>query len=250
MNFDRCRFSLNVLEESLIAVGGHHEGFQRLDDQIGSNVATVEKYDPASDSWTMLTPLPEFRSQHAGATYKNKLFISGGIDGYGSVLNSFYEYDSSTHAWTKICNLTPRADHVMLRLGMKIFICGGWQEIDGHRRFISAIKCYDINTSSINVITHVHTPRYHAGITMINNRIYFIGGFAADGNVSNLKLNFSWEILILDIFRHTATKIEVYDIIEDKWYFPEKYPKHIWEHILSTIYIPKDRVELISVKLS
>lgn len=45
-----------------------------------------------------------------------------------------------------------------------------------------------------------------------------------------------------DIFRHTATKIEVYDIFEDKWYFPEKYPKHIWEHILTTIYIPKENV--------
>lgn len=182
MNFDRCRFSLNVLENSLIAVGGHSEGFQRLDDQIGNNVATVEKYDPTSDSWTIMTPMPEFRSQHAGATYKNKLFISGGIDGYGSVLNSFYEYDSSTDSWIKICNLTPRADHVMLRVGMKIYICGGWQEIDGHRRLISAIECFDINTSSINVITYIQTPRYHAGITMINNRIYFIGGFAADGN--------------------------------------------------------------------
>lgn len=47
-----------------------------------------------------------------------------------------------------------------------------------------------------------------------------------------------------DIFRHTATKIEVYDIIEDKWYFPESYPRSTWEHSLATIYIPKDRVEV------
>jgi hypothetical protein len=47
-------------------------------------------------------------------------------------------------------------------------------------------------------------------------------------------------ILIADIFRHTATKIEIYDIGEDKWYFPEKYPKHIWEHMLTSIYIPKE----------
>lgn len=176
MNFDRCRFSLNVLEDSLIAVGGHSEGFfQRLDEQGANNVASVEKYDPTTDNWMMLTSMPEYRSQHAGATYKNKLFISGGIDADGNVLNSFYEYDSSTDGWIKICNITPRADHVMLRIDKKIYICGGWEEIEGQRRLLSAIECYDIQTSTINVVTHIQTPRYHAGITMLGNLIYFIG---------------------------------------------------------------------------
>lgn len=182
MNFDRCRFSLNVLENALIAVGGHSEGFfLRLDEQVGNNVASVEKYDPTTDSWKMLTPMPEFRSQHAGATYKNKLFISGGIDGYGTILNSLYQYDSSTDCWTNICSITPRADHVMLRVDGKIYICGGWEEVDGQRRLIPTIECYDVNTSTISVVTHMATPRYHAGITLLNNKIYFIGGFAADG---------------------------------------------------------------------
>lgn len=182
MNFDRCRFSLNVLENSLIAVGGHSEGIiQRLDES--NNVASVEKYDPSVDSWFMLSPMPEFRSQHAGATYKNKLYISGGIDFDGCVLNSFYEYDSTTNCWAKICNISPRADHVMLRVGQKIYICGGWEEVEGQRRLISAIECYDITTKRIIVVTHIQTPRYHAGITVMNDKIYFIGGFSADGNL-------------------------------------------------------------------
>lgn len=185
MNFDRCRFSLNVLEGSLIAVGGHSEGsYQRLDELPGGNVASVEKYDPITDNWTMLTSMPEYRSQHAGATYKNKLFISGGLSHDGNVLDSFYQYDSLADCWTKICNLTPRADHVMLRVDKKIYICGGWNEIDGQRRLISAIECYDIQTSNIVTITHISTPRYHAGITIVNNKIYFIGGFAADGELT------------------------------------------------------------------
>lgn len=184
MNFDRCRFSLNVLEDSLIAVGGHSEGI--LEQQGRFNVASVEKYDPQSDCWVLLAPIPEYRSQHAGSTYKNKLFISGGIDQYGSVLDSFYEYDSLTDCWTKICNLTPRADHVMLRVDKKIYICGGWEEVDGQRRLISAIECYDIATSTISIVTHIQTPRYHTGITSLNNKIYFIGGFAADGESAKI----------------------------------------------------------------
>lgn len=184
MNFDRCRFSLNVLEGSLIAVGGHSEGlFQRLDDghHEGQNVATVERYDVKTDNWTILSSMPEYRSQHAGATYENNLYISGGIDQYGNVLESFYQYDVNSDIWTKICNLTPRADHAMLRVDKKIFICGGWEEINGQRRLIGAIECFDVKNSTITTVTNIPTPRYHAGITLINNKIWIIGGFSADG---------------------------------------------------------------------
>lgn len=185
MNFDRCRFSLNVLESSLIAVGGENsEGlFQRLDDgnHEAQNVATVERYDVNADSWTILSSMPEYRSQHAGATYDNHLYISGGIDQYGNVLDSFYDYDVGTDKWMKICHLTPRADHVMLRIDKKIFICGGWEEVNGQRRLISAIECFDVRNSTINIITYVPTPRFHAGIALINNKIWIIGGFSADG---------------------------------------------------------------------
>lgn len=183
MNFDRCRFSLNVLGDSLIAVGGHCED-RTLEDhnEVGSE-STVEKYDSSSDTWTILAPLPEYRSQHAGATLKNKLYISGGIDQYGNILDSMFEYDATQNSWRKLTNLTPRADHVMLRIDNRIYICGGWEEHDGQRRLVSAIECYDISTEEISTVTHIHTPRYHAGITMINNRIYIIGGFAADGKI-------------------------------------------------------------------
>lgn len=184
MNFDRCRFSLNVLEDSLIAVGGHSEG--SLEDQHDNNgESTVEKYDPKTDTWTMLSPLPEYRSQHAATTFKNKLYISGGIDQYGNILDSMFEYDITKDSWTKLRNTTPRADHVMLRMDKKIYICGGWEESDGQRRLISSIDCYNIETEEMTTITHINTPRYHAGITLVRDKIYIIGGFAADGKQSN-----------------------------------------------------------------
>jgi hypothetical protein len=116
----------------------------------------------------------------------------------------------------------PRADHVMLRVNKKIFICGGWEEFEGQRRLVSSIECYDIKTSTCNIVTHIPNPRYHSGITVFGNEIYFIGGFASD-----------------DIFRHTANAIDVYNIIEDKWFFLDKMEKPIWEHSLATIYVRK-----------
>lgn len=180
MNFDRCRFSLNRLGESLIAVGGFSEGiFDRLEDQA---VASVEKYDMLRDEWTLLKPMPgAYRSRHAGVSFKNKLFISGGIDQYGNVMDSFYEYDLTTDMWEKKLNIAPRADHVMVRVDKNIYFCGGWEELDGQRRLLTAIECFNIEDSTIRTVTHIPTPRFHPGIAIISHKIYFVGGFAADG---------------------------------------------------------------------
>lgn len=181
MNFDRCRFSLNRIGESLIAVGGFSEGiFDRWEDPAVAS--SVERYDPKCDEWTILKPLPEAcRSRHAGVSYKSKLFISGGVDQFGNVLDSFYEYDSITDSWEKKINITARADHVMVIRDKKIYFCGGWEEVDGQRRLLSAIECFNIEDSTISIVTHIPTPRFHTGIALISDKIYFVGGFAADG---------------------------------------------------------------------
>jgi kelch-like protein 26 len=64
MNQDRCRFSLNVLDNCLIAVGGNSE----LEDeahpggfQDHTNFSTAEKYDPETDKWEYVARIPEYR---------------------------------------------------------------------------------------------------------------------------------------------------------------------------------------------
>jgi hypothetical protein len=94
MNFERCRFSLNEVGGYLVAVGGLSFVGGHAEGQEGGSVASVEKYDASSDIWTILKPLPfGGLSQHSGCSYQNKLFISGGIDHFGSVLNSIYCFD-------------------------------------------------------------------------------------------------------------------------------------------------------------
>ncbi|KAG5900505.1 hypothetical protein JTB14_010915 [Gonioctena quinquepunctata] len=226
MKIERCRFSLNVLGEMLYAVGGVTE----VDDY---DTSTCECYNPMLDSWYMIQPLPAYITQHAGASFENtfvcKLFISGGID-RDDVQSNMYCYDVNLEKW-KACTplLKPRADHVMLSIGKYLYVCGGWTEDRETlaRTLVDTIDAYDVEKDCWEVVTKVPTPRYHAGIVCIEQKIYFIGGYHSDA-----------------IFDKDTAAIEYYDIETELWTIEDKYPQDIWEHTCATLYIPKCRDDM------
>ncbi|XP_055540234.1 kelch-like protein 26 [Wyeomyia smithii] len=223
---DRCRFSLNVVGHSLIAVGGNSE----MDDDGDRSVSTCEQYDPIADKWTYIESLPEYRTQHAGAAFGATLYVSGGLDLYSGVLGTLWSYYSFNEKWEKLANmLHPRADHVMFTINRKLYVCGGWYEVNGQRVLADSIDCYDLFSKSPawHRVTQIPTPKYHAGIVAVQEKIYIIGGFGSD-----------------DIFRHTAASIECYNVAEDRWYSLKKYPKNVWEHTCANLYIPKYRDDM------
>lgn len=56
---------------------------------------------------------------------------------------------------------------------IKIFICS-------FRVLADTVDAYDVMSDTWETITHVPTPRYHAGIVGVESKIYFIGGFLSD----------------------------------------------------------------------
>lgn len=82
MQRERCRFSLNVASGRLYAIGGVSE----MDDleNVDEEVSACESYDPVTDTWFSFRPLPQFRTQHAGASWPksdaSSIFISGGLE--------------------------------------------------------------------------------------------------------------------------------------------------------------------------
>lgn len=76
-------------------------------------------------------------------------------------------------------------------------------------------------------MTEIPTPRYHAGIVSVGQKIYFIGGFHSDA-----------------MFDKDTAAIEYYDIESNSWTIEYKYPQEIWEHTCVTLYIPKCRDDM------
>ncbi|CAH0554894.1 unnamed protein product [Brassicogethes aeneus] len=225
MKIERCRFTLNVVDDMLYAVGGASEA-----DEF--ETSTCECYNPILDSWFMVQPLPAFISQHAGASYQGnfgfQLYISGGID-RDNVQSNMFCYDVNNDEW-RYCQamLKARADHVMLTIGKLLYVCGGWTEDESRSRvLVDTIDAYDVENDCWFVVTRVPTPRYHAGIVSVGDKIYFIGGFHSDA-----------------MFDKDTAAVETYDIDKDLWTTEDKYPQDIWEHTCATLFIPKCRDDM------
>lgn len=227
----------------MYAIGGVNENdedsegdFPEENDDYPEDSSACECYDPTTDNWLTISPLPGRRTQHAGASIKfgtrHYLFISGGLD-RDLVLSSVLCYDTAEDSWgLKSPMLTPRADHVMVAIGHKLFVCGGWKEEETGARFlVDTIDVYDIINDTWEVVTHIPTPRYHAGIVGVDNKIFFIGGFHSDV-----------------MFDRDTAAIECYNIDTDTWTTGDKYPQDVWEHTCVTMYIPtcRDDMEVIA----
>nr|CAD7404923.1 unnamed protein product [Timema cristinae] len=229
MQRERCRFSLNVLGGRLYAIGGASEADDVMVGEDGE-VSACERYDPETDCWECVRPLPGYRTQHAGAVWGNRqLYVCGGLD-RDLVLSSMRCYDIASDTWeSRAPMLAPRADHIMLALGERLYVCGGWAEDaeTGNRILVDTIDVYDVSTDSWKVVSRVPTPRAHAGIVGVGSKIYIIGGFRGDA-----------------LFDRATAVIECYDLETDSWTTGDKYPHEIWEHTCVTLYIPRCRDDM------
>lgn len=226
---ERCRFSLNAVGNFLFAVGG-------VCDQVDSSEeawddarreSNCEKYNVVADSWEYIKPLRENRSQHAGAAQGHFLYISGGIDRH-LVLSSFWRYDTHGDKWHQKSPMPkPRADHVLLSIEDKIYACGGWFEDPhtGTRVLISDIDVYDVRTDSWYLETKNPVPTFHAGITAVRNKIYFVGGLLSDETIN------------------CSSNIQTYDLATKEWSAQTEWEgsKPTWECTCATFYVPRCR---------
>lgn len=228
MQTDRCRFSLNFVGNFLYAIGGVSEA-DDSEEIFYFEESNSERYDAETDTWQYIATLPENRTQHAGASHSNCLYICGGLERH-RVLSSFWRYDPKFEQWEQLPDmLNPRADHVILVIDNNLYVCGGWFEENQaeNRRLVETIDTYDPVERTWKVITTIPTPRYHAGIVAVKTKIYIIGGFYSDS-----------------MFDRASSTIECYDILKNEWSNLDRYPQNTWECTCVSLYIPKFRDDM------
>ncbi|KAL7633189.1 UNVERIFIED_CONTAM: hypothetical protein RMT77_016559 [Armadillidium vulgare] len=223
MQRERCRFSLSVVRGFLYAVGGSSESPYDHGDE-----SPCEAYDPASDSWSPIPSLPGFRAQHSAATLGHRLLITGGLEGE-RVLDSCYVYDTTTNSWSaRSPLLKPRADHASVTYGGHVYVCGGWYEDEiATRVLVGTIDRYDLETDTWTVVTNVPTPRFHAGVVVVDNLLWVVGGCLSD----------------VPFDRGTGV-VEVFDFRTGEWQSCSSYPQDIWEHVCVPLYVPRCRDDM------
>jgi N-acetylneuraminic acid mutarotase len=179
----RSMLGVAVLNGILYAVGGG--ACVTSDVPCATNsVATVEAYDPVTDTWTTKASMPTARQSLGTAVANGRLYAIGGhqtTDPFNSGTTNFLstneEYDPATDSWTSKAPMpTPRYGPGVAALNGVLHAIGG----DGQGpRSVGTHEEFDPVANAWTVRQAMPTARFWAGVAVVNGKVFVVGGNGA-----------------------------------------------------------------------
>ena len=164
---------------------------------VGDNTNQFGKFNPSTNTWTPLAPVPDLFNAEASGVYApnvNKLFVFGGDSpNAGTVVNTTRIYDIATNTWSTGAPMPDvRAFMASGYFNGKIYLVGGYNTGNVDPSF-GQVWEYDpvantFNTSRMSMPATLGGP----GFGIINGHIYVAGG--RDLNNTNLNTLYDYNI--------------------------------------------------------
>ena len=163
----RFFLSTSVVNGKIYAIGGETVFPEEVP------VATVEEYNPATDTWTKKADMPTPRRALGTSVVEGKIYAIGGYNNLVEQhLSTVEEYDPVTDTWTKKADMpTPRVSLSTNVVDGKIYAIGGavWGGL-------ATVEEYDPVTDTWTKKADMPTPRLAFSTSVVNRKIYAIGG--------------------------------------------------------------------------
>jgi N-acetylneuraminic acid mutarotase len=154
----------------------------------GSPLATVERYDIDTDTWSRAAPLPSPRSDLAAVAHGGKIYAFGGCRGTLAAVKDVDVYDPVTDSWSTAPADMPTARSSMYGAaakGSRIYVIGGQ---NGGAQ-LTTNEFYTVPSDTWTADTPLPSPRAEMGVVSHGGRIYTVGG-GLQGVSSALNLAF------------------------------------------------------------
>ncbi|MBT3345719.1 MAG: hypothetical protein HN712_00530 [Gemmatimonadetes bacterium] len=193
------RNSWNALViDGLIYLPGGWNNAHQLGDKSNGNLAVMEAYNPATDSWIELSPMPEPRWPFQAAVVDGLIYAFGGGQ-------QMAVYDPSLDLWTVLGDMPrPRHSFSAAEVGGLIYFMGGY---DGEQ-VLDAVDVYDPVVNQWSERQPMAAPRWTSSTVVMDGLIYLING---SGSVP---LDPAIPLAPFDsLDRH----VDVYDPVADTW---------------------------------
>jgi len=169
-------------------------------------IATVEEYDPATNSWQTRRPMLVARNHHAVASVGDKFYAIGGrigaafISGGSDNIDLVEMYDPAADTWS-VREKMPTARSA-IGAGVyngRILVPGG--EFQDRRMLAAfrAVEAYDPASNRLQIMPSMPHPRHGLAVGVIGDRFYTVSGDAQSaGNGAHTAVPFN-EALQLDL---------------------------------------------------
>ena len=177
----RFQFGTCVVDGKVFAIGGEV-------DKLGdTSIATVEMYDPKTDTWERKTDMPTARAGVSTLVVDGKIYAIGGGESKkyqvgagwghsGTLLPTIEMYDPGTDTWTQKADMpVPRSSNSTCIVDGKIYIIGG---VAANRKQwrLNSVDIYDPATDTWTAAKSMNHARGGASVSVVNGKIYVMGG--------------------------------------------------------------------------
>jgi N-acetylneuraminic acid mutarotase len=171
-----------VLAGRIHAIGGNAANAGTLDHRdhgVGSDASSVgthEVYDPASNTWTRLEPLPTPRNHLGAAVVDGRIHVVGGRVGGNFTMTVHEIYDPATGVWSAAAAVpTGRSGIAVVEHRGQVYVFGGETSGQVSKTFDEAER-FDPRTNTWESMSPMPTARHGLGAAAAGNAIYVISG--------------------------------------------------------------------------
>jgi N-acetylneuraminic acid mutarotase len=183
----RGAMGFTVLGGRIHLVGGNapgpdavhdHEGVRIADDR---SVNTHEAYDPATNTWQRLAPMPTPRNHLGAAAVNGRIHAVVGRVGRDFEMTTHEIYDPATNAWTAGPAVpTGRSGVAVLAHDGWLYVFGGETFTEPARTFADAER-FDPRTGRWEALPPMPSPRHGLGAAVVGNAIHVVSGGPGPG---------------------------------------------------------------------
>ncbi|MCP9454968.1 MAG: hypothetical protein NNA18_02515 [Nitrospira sp.] len=167
---------IGVVQKRLYVIGG----YTRAGVNIWNPVATVYAYDPTTDQWTELAPMPTARGALAVAEVGGHLYAIGGFDRRANVA-AVEVYDPVHNRWETRAPLPTPRDHLAVAVvDGAIYAIGGRVNGD-YGRNLAVVERYDPLINRWSRVSDLPTARSGITASVCEGMIYVFGGEGLGG---------------------------------------------------------------------
>ena len=172
-----------VQDGRIHVIGGNATGPDAVQGQPGvritddSSVNVHEAYDPATDSWVRLAPMPTPRNHLGAAALNGRIHAVLGRNGETATLTTHEIYDAQSDSW-RVGPAVPtgRSGVAVLAHGGAVYAFGGEAFDGGDARTFDDAERFDPSTNGWERLSPMPTSRHGLGAAAIGDAIYVVAG--------------------------------------------------------------------------
>jgi DNA-binding CsgD family transcriptional regulator/N-acetylneuraminic acid mutarotase len=134
----------------------------------------VERYDPASNTWTVVTGKPTAVYEVNAVSIGGRLYVPGGKLASGKTTGILEVYDPDLDRWTKGATMpVALSSYTLVSLEGQMYLFGGWDGQD----YVDKVYEYDPQIDIWQEKTPLPSPRGYSSAAVAEGKIFVVGGY-------------------------------------------------------------------------